>query len=238
MNISERVIVGRNVKLCKNSWVFTGACAGQAGSQEPQWWMKRGFCLIIGIINCGIPPRPRQRGTNYRLSGDAGRVAEAGIKLYLWRANNSWQTITLPSLSIGHTCHVSGHWPMINSSSTDSSAEIFLFINFFVKIPGNVASSSRYDLSTSEAVVMIDYWCQPHIFTVLMTLAGNYTTPQRIVIIILVTWKIHGAIRIFRIVQRNVKTWASVGLTINRVPPFWVMFLAESLTSLRVPVWL
>ena len=110
--------VSKNVKSCKFqlSLVFTEACVGQAGSQEPKWWMKRGFCLIIGIINSRHSlAQPVQPGTNYRLSPG---MRGLGLELnHIWKVNNSWQTIRLPSLSIGHTCHVSGaltKWLMVS----------------------------------------------------------------------------------------------------------------------------
>ena len=78
--------------------------------------MKRGFCLIIGIINSWHSlPRPARAA---QITGSRWGCGWLGLELNdIWKVNNSWQTITLPSLSIGHTCHVSGFDQMINSLS-------------------------------------------------------------------------------------------------------------------------
>ena len=64
--------------------MFAVCCVVACGSQEPQWWMKRGFCLIIGIISLTVariprPARPAQI-TGWR---SAGQPREQAGKWYL-----------------------------------------------------------------------------------------------------------------------------------------------------------
>ena len=153
--------------------------------------MKRGFCLIIGIINSWHSlPRPARAA---QITGSLWGCGWLGLELNdIWKVNNSWQTITLPSLSIGHTCHVSGYDHMINSLSasrkyrylytsttskcrkTQVNHQCTRYMLLYFHQPS--ASTSRYYWS---GVLGYDrLLVSAPIFTVLMTLRANYTTTE------------------------------------------------------------
>ena len=94
-------------------WCVYVACVLQPHSrqsQEPKWWMKRGFCLIIGIINFSIPSaQPGQQitvccpttDTHQQLSSDGIYSRE------IWKVNNVLQLLNLLDI---HSCF----WKTLN----------------------------------------------------------------------------------------------------------------------------
>ena len=111
-------------------WCVYVACVLQLHSrqsQEPKWWMKRGFCLIIGIINFSIPPaQPGQQitvccpttDTHQQLSSDGIYSRE------IWKVNNVLQLLKLSNeriwkdlnqfvTSIVHLCWIIVHFQLL-----------------------------------------------------------------------------------------------------------------------------
>ena len=92
-------------------------------SQEPKWWMKRGFCLIIGIINFSIPSaQPGQQitvccpttDTHQQLSSDGIYSRE------IWKVNNVLQLLNLLGLLNFYPCFWETlNWIELNQYVTD-----------------------------------------------------------------------------------------------------------------------